>query len=337
MDDDIVYGVAAIEVLEHAGYEALLVSTGHAAMTAFTQMRPDLILLDVELPDANGFDLCARLRSTAAGTDIPIVMVTGHDNTESITRAFQAGAADFINKPILWATLPHRIEFMLRAYADMRALRLSEQRNLALLQALPDTLLIVDCNGHILEHFTGEENATRNNYAGKMLDDVLPSENARTAMESLRSAIDTGVAQSYEFDIGSGDTQKAFEARMRPQPNGTVLIVLRDATERRRSEARIQYLAYYDTLTGLPNRQLFVRELRRALRPRWRCCIWTWTDSSASMTISAIRSATPCCNKWHDASKAAFGRPTWLPPRVPATALITRASRDSAATNSSFF
>ncbi len=266
VDDDVVYGVAAIEVLEHAGFEALLVSTGHAAMTAFTQMRPDLILLDVELPDANGFDLCTQLRSTPGGTDIPIVMVTGHDNTESITRAFQAGAADFINKPILWATLPHRIEFMLRAYADMRALRLSEQRNLALLQALPDTLLIVDRTGHILEHFTGEENATRNNYVGKMLDEVLPSENARTAMESLRSATDTGVAQSYEFEIGSGDTQKAFEARMRPQPNGTVLIVLRDATERRRSEARIQYLAYYDTLTGLPNRQLFVRELRRAIR-----------------------------------------------------------------------
>lgn len=79
-DDDVVYGVAAIEVLEHAGFEALLVGTGHAAMTAFTQIRPDLILLDVELPDANGFDLCTRLRSTAAGTDIPIVMVTGHDN-----------------------------------------------------------------------------------------------------------------------------------------------------------------------------------------------------------------------------------------------------------------
>ena len=222
VDDDIVYGVAAIEVLEHAGFEALLVGTGHAAVTAYTQMRPDLILLDVELPDANGFDLCSQLRSTTSGTDIPILMVTGHDNTESITRAFQAGAADFINKPILWATLPHRIEFMLRAYADMRALRLSEQRNLALLQALPDTLLIVDRNGHILEHFTGEENATRNNYVGKMLDEVLPSENARTAMEALKSATDTGVAQSYEFEIGSGDTQKAFEARMRPQANGTI-------------------------------------------------------------------------------------------------------------------
>ena len=53
---------------------------------------------------------------------------------------------------------------------------------------------------------------------------------------------------------------------MRPQSDGTLLIVTRDTTERQQAKARIEYLAYYDTLTGLPNRQLFVREVGRAIR-----------------------------------------------------------------------
>jgi diguanylate cyclase (GGDEF)-like protein len=69
-----------------------------------------------------------------------------------------------------------------------------------------------------------------------------------------------------EFTVGRGKEQQSFEARLRPQADGTLLIVTRDTTERLRAKARIEYLAYYDTLTGLPNRQLFVREVGRAIR-----------------------------------------------------------------------
>ena len=81
---------------------------------------------------------CARsIRAAPGGADIPIVMVTGHNDTESIERAFMVGATDFIHKPVLWQTLPQRIEFILRAQDNLRSLKISEQKNRALLQALP--------------------------------------------------------------------------------------------------------------------------------------------------------------------------------------------------------
>jgi diguanylate cyclase (GGDEF)-like protein len=75
-----------------------------------------------------------------------------------------------------------------------------------------------------------------------------------------------GEVATYEFAIGQGKEQRSFEARLRPQADGRLLIINRDTTERLRAKARIEYLAYYDTLTGLPNRQLLVREVGRAIR-----------------------------------------------------------------------
>ncbi|MGH8230676.1 MAG: putative bifunctional diguanylate cyclase/phosphodiesterase, partial [Steroidobacteraceae bacterium] len=71
---------------------------------------------------------------------------------------------------------------------------------------------------------------------------------------------------THEFVVGKGKDQRSFEARLRPQPNGTLLIITRDTTERRKAKARIEYLAYYDILTGLANRQQFLREAGGAMR-----------------------------------------------------------------------
>jgi GGDEF domain-containing protein len=129
----------------------------------------------------------------------------------------------------------------------------------------PDTIFIVDGQGVLLEHITGDGKSNPTSLAGRQLEDVLPAEVARAARQSV-SGTHSGELATYEFAIGRGKQQQSFEARLRPQADGTLLIVTRDTTERRRAKARIEYLAYYDTLTGLPNRQLFVRDVGRAIR-----------------------------------------------------------------------
>ena len=265
IDDDPVFTLLASETLEQAGFEAKVASNTQDALTSFEQEKPDLVLLDVELPGSNGFQLCATLRAMSPGVDVPIVMVTGHDDTESIAQAYQVGATDFIHKPVLWPTLPHRIGFILRAQDNMRALRVSEQKNRTLLQALPDTIFIVASDGVLLEHITGDRKNNAESLVGKRLEEALPAEVARVARLAMNGA-NTDDLATCEFTVGRGKEQQSFEARLRPQADGTLLIVTRDTTERRRAKARIEYLAYYDTLTGLPNRQLFVREVGRAIR-----------------------------------------------------------------------
>jgi len=146
----------------------------------------------------------------------------------------------------------------------MRALKLSEQKNRALLQALPDTLFIVNSLGVLLEHITGSERKSDEWLVGKMLEEVFPAGLAQAARLSLENA-GSGALTTYEFGVERERDPRWYEARLRPQADGKLLIVIRDQTERRKAKARIEYLAYYDVLTRLPNRQLFVREAARAV------------------------------------------------------------------------
>ncbi|MGA2190759.1 MAG: EAL domain-containing protein [Steroidobacteraceae bacterium] len=265
IDDDPVFTLLAGETLQQAGFRAPVAHNLGTALALFESERPDLVLLDVELPDASGFDICARIRATPGETDIPIIMVTGNNDTESIARAYEVGATDFINKPVLWPTLPHRVEFILRARDNMRALRLSEHKNRALLQALPDAIYIVDGDGVILGHITGAEQRSGDGIVGMRIESIVPVDVAQSVRLSMKTAAGSADLTTHEFEIGGDGDRRAFEARLRPQADGTFLVILRDATERRRAEAQIEYLAYYDTLTGLPNRQLFVRDVGRAI------------------------------------------------------------------------
>ena len=265
IDDDPVFSLLASEALQQAHFDTRIASDPQQAMQAFEDFSPDLTLLDVNLPGGNGFEICATLRSLASGRDVPIVMVTGHNDTESIARAYDAGATDFIHKPVLWPTLPHRVGFMLRALDNLHALRDSELRNRALLQALPDTIFMVDAHGVLVEHIAGHERNYGRKLVGKSLEDVFPAEVARAARAAL---VDKATVEpaAIEFKVRQGTRRRWFEARLRPQPDGPLLIVIRDTTERREAKARIEHLAFYDSLTRLPNRQLFLREANRALR-----------------------------------------------------------------------
>jgi DNA-binding response OmpR family regulator len=199
IDDDPAFTLLASETLQQAGFDARIASNAKEAVASFERDKPDLVLLDVELPDANGFDLCTSIRAASEGADIPIVMVTGHNDTESIERAFMVGATDFIHKPVLWQTLPQRVEFILRAQDTLQSLRISEQKNRALLQALPDTIYIVDGNGVLLEHITGVERTAASSLVGKHLEDVIPADAARAARQSMTGPIDVKRVTTCEF------------------------------------------------------------------------------------------------------------------------------------------
>jgi predicted signal transduction protein with EAL and GGDEF domain/FixJ family two-component response regulator len=265
IDDDPVFALLASETLVSAGYAAEIAGNAHDALQFFEQRRPSLVLLDVDLPGANGFDICSTMRAMHAGFDVPIVMVTGHNDTRSIAQAYEVGATDFIHKPVLWPTLPHRVDFILRAQNNLSALKASEQKNRALLRALPDTIYMVGGDGLVLQHIMGSESSARENHVGRLLEDVFPSDVAAAARRALGAGqfIEPVV---HEYVVGGDRERRWFEVRLLPQSDGPLLIVVRDITDMRRAKARIEYLALYDLLTRLPNRKLFVREATLAMR-----------------------------------------------------------------------
>ena len=120
VDDDAATRYLITGALEHEGFSVIEAESGQEAIDAFKQSRPDVILMDVEMPGTDGYQACEIIRSSEGGADIPIVMVTGHDDSESINRAFDIGATDFISKPINWPLIGHRLRYILRGAAHVK-------------------------------------------------------------------------------------------------------------------------------------------------------------------------------------------------------------------------
>jgi DNA-binding response OmpR family regulator len=117
------------EALEQAGFVVEEAEDGRQALTMFQHLSPtpDLVLLDVLMPELDGFETCAALRSMPTGEHLPIVMLTGLEDEGSIHRAYEVGATDFITKPINWVLLGHRVRYLLRASRAFAELRQNEE------------------------------------------------------------------------------------------------------------------------------------------------------------------------------------------------------------------
>lgn len=123
VDDDEIMRQAASESLIMAGFEVRVAETGSLAMKTLERCRPDIILMDVMMPDMDGFETTSAIRSLSEYEQIPILFMTALDDLDSINRAFEVGATDFITKPITWVILVERIRFMIRTVRMMEAQR----------------------------------------------------------------------------------------------------------------------------------------------------------------------------------------------------------------------
>jgi len=128
VDDDLSLRLSMCAALTKAGFKTIEAENGHQAVDLFQSNRPDLILLDVIMPDMDGFETCKAIREMRGGEYSQILMVTGLDDTESIERAFEAGANDFVSKPINWTMLGHRGKYMLRAGRAFQDLNRNKHR-----------------------------------------------------------------------------------------------------------------------------------------------------------------------------------------------------------------
>ena len=127
VDDDPVMRLLVKEALEQCGLVVDEAEDGQEALSAYEKARPDIILMDVMMPRLDGFETCRHLRGMPEGDRTPVMMVTGLDDLDSITRAYEAGATDFVTKPINAVVLSHRVRYMLRASLALGDLRLAKE------------------------------------------------------------------------------------------------------------------------------------------------------------------------------------------------------------------
>ncbi|MBH8560783.1 PleD family two-component system response regulator [Nostoc sp. CENA67] len=113
--------------LQCEGYRTVEAQDGREALTIFQQRRPDIVLLDAIMPDMDGFDCCTQLQCLDSSKYTPILMITGLEDQESVDRAFEVGAIDYVTKPIHWPVLRQRVKRLIQQSQLQRQLEAANQ------------------------------------------------------------------------------------------------------------------------------------------------------------------------------------------------------------------
>jgi diguanylate cyclase (GGDEF)-like protein len=274
VDDDVTARALAREALEVAGFTVDEAGNGREAVERARLQTPDVVLMDVMMPEMDGFEACAALRKERATRHVPVLMMTGLEDVASINRAYEAGATDFTTKPINYLLMAHRIRYMLRAKLTADELRASESRlanaqRIARLGHFEWELESgrVYCSPQVYRLFglPADGSVTTNR---DLLRFIHPRDRVRYAGE-LRSAVKTGAGYCLEHRVVRRDKTVRIMYQegevVRTAAGLAVSATLQDITERRHMERKVLKIANFDATTGLPNRQLMHRYLTEAI------------------------------------------------------------------------
>ncbi|MCA6585679.1 MAG: PleD family two-component system response regulator [Pseudanabaena sp. M090S1SP1A06QC] len=143
VDDDIFMRKILVRYLERENYRVVEAANGLEALKLFQEYQPDLILLDAVMPVLDGFECCLRLQKLPQGDHTPILIITALENRESVDRAYEVGASDYVAKPIHWAVLRHRVRRLLEQ-ANLRQKLESANRRLAVVIKELQRLVSID-------------------------------------------------------------------------------------------------------------------------------------------------------------------------------------------------
>jgi diguanylate cyclase (GGDEF)-like protein len=266
-DDDPAQRLLLKSVVEQLGLKVVIAENGIEAIALFKRFDPDLVLLDIKMPIMDGLQASEQIRQDKKGQDVPIVLITGSDDHESISRAFDLGVTDFITKPVIWPILAHRLRYLLKANATFMDLKSSELR-------LRNTQKIAAI-GHwewdfstetikLSEQMYGMLNLTVSDFNGSVeaLFGLLPDDVHARIIDALDGSKNGSGFWAIEHIIklhgGERVVHHQGEIFYDEQGNpSSTQGLMQDITKRKLAEEEVRHLAYYDHLTGLPNRLHF--------------------------------------------------------------------------------
>lgn len=310
----------AVESLEAHGLRVIVAQDGEEGVSRAGFAQPDLILLDVLMPGLDGFEVCRRLKADAKTRDIPVIFMTSLVDLEDKIKGFNAGAVDYVTKPLQIAEVIARIDTHLKLRAMQRQLQsqneelqryreglerqvaertaalsesnrqlqeeiierkraesvlhLQEQELSSLLENTPDSISRYDkdCRRIYANHRKLEDLGVPLEQAiGKRPSEVPGGEPALAYEERIMHVLAGRKQEDFEliFENNQGK-QVVSHVRLTPEYGiggeiVSVLAVGRDITEIHAYRQSVHHMAFYDTLTDLPNRALLTERIRQTI------------------------------------------------------------------------
>jgi len=219
---------------------------------------PDLILLDIVMPDMDGYETCRRIKATEHGSRIPVIFVSVIDKPLDKVKGFNLGAADYIAKPFDIDETRARIRThlqlsQLQVYFEQQVtqrtadLQDATTQLQATLDAIPDLLFEVDLSGrYFAVHAPHQELllAPKKELLGKKISDVMPADAARVCMEALHEANETGWSNGQQFMLPLDKGRCWFELSVARKQTSVAadahfIVLSRDITDRKQAEAEL--------------------------------------------------------------------------------------------------
>ncbi len=275
VDDDMAARLMARQALEQAGVEVVEGDNGRHALELFEGGHFDLVLLDVMMPEMDGFECCEALRELPGGRHLPVLMMTGLDDVESINRAYDVGATEFVTKPINFLLLGYRVRYMLRSAATATELRDSEAR-LARAQKVAklghwefdyDSRAFV-CSS-LCESLFKIESGSILKSSSQLLRLIHEEDRERVAklFKSLFKEL-RPFQSDYRVVTEDGRVRYVQHEAMGSRDHVTGLVtvngVIQDVTQRRLAEEQAHQLTFFDSVTGLANRNGLCKRLEHS-------------------------------------------------------------------------
>lgn len=265
--------------------------SGQEGLAQVDEDLPDLILLDVMMPDMNGYEVLAHLRSNPRTRDVPVIFVTARIDPDSETQGIEAGAVDFIHKPINPQVVKTRVSAHLeraqqraalaqlnrqleQSLADIKAAQNKLQVLSTAIEQSPLTVMVTDTQGrieYVNPYFTQLTGYSFDEVCGQRPSMLKSGLTDQLVFSELWTELNHGnrwmgeiINRTKHGQTYVEETHIAPVIDAEGRHSHYVAIKL-DITERKHSQEKLDHLAHYDILTNLPNRSLFMDRVERGL------------------------------------------------------------------------
>ncbi len=294
VDDNTVNIKVLASMLRERGYKTAVATSGPEALTFVEKRLPDLILLDIMMPEMDGYTVCRQLKHSDRTKEIPVIFLSALSETADKVKGFEAGGVDYITKPFQQEEVVARVRNHLTIAHQTSEIKQQHAFLQSLIDMMPNPFFYKDNTGEFLgcnrsfEEMTG---ISRNSIIGKKSLEL----SSDPAQDTLHEKIDQELLShpgmvKYETKITAADNDIhdaiVYKSTF-PSPEGTtagLIGLIADITELKRQEAKLktseqqireinrklEELVRIDPLTGIANRrhfeEVFIREWRRAVR-----------------------------------------------------------------------
>lgn len=267
-------------------FDCRLASSGLQGLALAVQAPPDLILLDVMMPDVDGFETCRQIKAHPQLAAIPVIFLTALADMETEIAGLKLGAVDYITKPINTTLVRQRMLNILRLTQLTRELKASEERLRLVIDSTGDG--VWDWNiasGDVVHNSSWFQmlglTYTRKPHPVSVFKEILHPDDQPEVMRRIEDSLVSDTAYSSEHRIRKtdghfiwvSDRGKVVERDDRGAPL-RMLGVMANIHDRKLHEAEIHQLAFFDALTGLPNRRLLIERLGHAIVQNHRSKLW---------------------------------------------------------------